>query len=149
MLKYKGRNDIGYFLGKQFGLQLAKSELYKPLTAIIPVPLHPKRMQERGYNQAEVIARGISEAMGLPVVPDVLLRNVYTQTQTRKTRLERMSNLSGAFILNNPEKIKGEHILLVDDVVTTGATLETCAQTLLSSIDLKISVGTLAYASNT
>jgi len=86
--------------------------------------------------------------MGVPVVTDVLLRNVYTQTQTKKSRIERMQNIAGAFAVKNPEKIEKGHVLLVDDVITTGATLETCAQTLLDSVDVKVSVGTLAYASN-
>ncbi|HOK60215.1 MAG: ComF family protein [Tenuifilum sp.] len=149
MLKYQGREDIGVFLGRQFGLELKSSELYKPITAIIPVPLHPKRFKERGYNQAEAIARGLSEAMGVPVVTDVLLRNIYTQTQTKKTRMERMQNIAGAFTICNPEKIEGGHVLLVDDVITTGATLETCTQTLIDSVNVKVSVGTLAYATNT
>lgn len=113
------------------------------------MPLHPKRFKERGYNQAEAIARGLSEAMGVPVVTDVLLRNIYTQTQTKKTRMERMQNIAGAFTICNPEKIEGGHVLLVDDVITTGATLETCTQTLIDSVNVKVSVGTLAYATNT
>lgn len=149
MLKYQGREDIGVFLGRQFGLELKSSELYKPITSIIPVPLHPKRFKERGYNQAEAIARGLSEAMGVPVVTDVLLRNIYTQTQTKKTRMERMQNIAGAFTICNPEKIAGGHVLLVDDVITTGATLETCTQTLIDSVNVKVSIGTLAYATNT
>ncbi|MBC7124867.1 MAG: ComF family protein [Bacteroidales bacterium] len=149
MLKYQGREDIGVFLGRQFGLELKSSELYKPITSIIPVPLHPKRFKERGYNQAEAIARGLSEAMDVPVVTDVLLRNIYTQTQTKKTRMERMQNIAGAFTICNPEKIEGGHVLLVDDVITTGATLETCTQTLIDSVNVKVSVGTLAYATNT
>jgi ComF family protein len=148
MLKYQGREDIGVFLGRQFGLELKNSELYKPITAIIPVPLHPKRFKERGYNQAEAIGRGLSEAMGVPVATDVLLRNVYTQTQTKKSRMERMQNIAGAFTVNNPEKIESGHVLLVDDVITTGATLETCVQTLTDSVDVKVSVVSLAYATN-
>ncbi len=148
MLKYQGRDDIGIFLGKQFGMELLKSDLYKPITGIIPVPLHPKRLRERGYNQAEVIAKGLSESMGVPVVTDVLLRTSYTQTQTRKTRIERMKNMSGVFAVSNPEKISNGHILLVDDVITTGATLETCTQTLLEATNVKVSIATLAYASN-
>jgi len=148
MLKYQGRDDIGFYLGRQFGLELKNSELYNSLTAIVPVPLHPKRLKERGYNQAEVIAKGLSQAMGIPVVADVLIRNVYTQTQTKKSRMERMQNMAGAFTISNPEKIANGHVLLVDDVITTGATLETCAQTLLDSSNVKVSVGTLAFATN-
>ncbi len=125
-----------------------KSDLYKSITCIIPVPLHPKRLRERGYNQAEVIAKGLAESMGVPVITDVLLRNVYTQTQTKKTRIERLKNMLGVFAVSNSEKVSNGHILLVDDVITTGATLETCAQTLLEATDVKVSIATLAYASN-
>lgn len=129
-------------------MELVKSDLYKSITCIIPVPLHPKRLRERGYNQAEVIAKGLAESMGVPVITDVLLRNVNTQTQTKKTRIERLKNMSGVFAVSNPEKISNGHILLVDDVITTGATLETCAQTLLEATDVKVSIATLAYATN-
>lgn len=129
-------------------MELLKSELYKSITGIIPVPLHPKRLRERGYNQAEVIAKGLAESMGVPVITDVLLRNVYTQTQTKKNRIERLKNMSGAFAVSNPKKVSNGHILLVDDVITTGATLETCAHALLEATDVKVSIATLAYASN-
>ncbi len=147
-LKYNGREDIGVFLGREFGKELCRAELYKSVNFIIPVPLHPRRQKERGYNQAEVIANGLSKSMGIPVIPDVLVRRVYTQTQTKKSRTERVQNVSGAFDLQNPEKISKHHVLLVDDVITTGSTLEVCAQTLLRVPEIKVSVGTLAYASS-
>lgn len=147
-LKYNGRNDIGVFLGREFGRELNGSELYKSVDAIIPVPLHPRRQKERGYNQAEVIANGLSKSMDIPVISDVLVRRVYTQTQTKKSRTERVQNVSGAFGLQNPEKISKRHVLLVDDVITTGSTLEVCAQTLLLGNEVRVSVGTLAYASS-
>ncbi|MDI3525916.1 MAG: hypothetical protein PWR03_99 [Tenuifilum sp.] len=148
LLKYHGRDDIGFFLGKQFGLELKKFNAYQEITAIIPVPLHPKRLKERGYNQAEVIAKGLAEAMKIPVVNDVLLRNRYTQTQTKKSRIERIQNISGAFSIHNPQKIANGHILLVDDVITTGSTLETCTQAIIDNVNVKVSIATLAYASN-
>ncbi|WP_288018429.1 ComF family protein [Tenuifilum sp.] len=147
-MKYHGRDDIGFFLGKQFGLELKKFNAYQEITAIIPVPLHPKRLKERGYNQAEVIAKGLAEAMKIPVVNDVLLRNRYTQTQTKKSRIERIQNISGAFSIHNPQKIANGHILLVDDVITTGSTLETCTQAIIDNVNVKVSIATLAYASN-
>ncbi|MGD9977122.1 MAG: ComF family protein [Bacteroidales bacterium] len=147
-LKYTGRSDIGVKLGEEFGKALNSAELYRKLNAIIPVPLHPKRLKQRGYNQAEMIANGLSKSLGIPVVTDVLIRNRYTQTQTKKTREERVRNVSTAFSVINPEKIKNQHILLIDDVVTTGATLEICASAILSNTQAKVSIGTLAYASS-
>lgn len=147
-LKYTGRYDIGVKLGEEFGYELKKSEIYSSIDAIIPVPLHPKRFKERGYNQAEKIADGLSKGMGIPVITDVLIRNQYTQTQTKKTREERVKNVSEAFTIINPKKVENKHILLVDDVVTTGATLEVCASTILAGTSSKVSIGTLAYAYN-
>lgn len=147
-LKYTGRYDIGVKMGEEFGYELKKSNLYSTVDAIIPVPLHPQRFKERGYNQAEKIAEGLSKTMGIPVVADVLIRCQYTQTQTKKTREERVKNVSDAFTINNPEKVENKHILLVDDVVTTGATLEVCANTILSGTTSKVSIGTLAYVYN-
>lgn len=146
-LKYNGRAEIGVKLGNEFGKELTKSDLYSSIDAIIPVPLHAKRLKQRGYNQAEMIANGLSESMKIPVVTDVLLRNVYTQTQTKKNRAERVLNVSEAFTVSNADKLSNLHVLLVDDVVTTGATLEVCANMLLSNANVKVSIGTLAYAS--
>ncbi|HRX31535.1 MAG TPA: ComF family protein [Tenuifilaceae bacterium] len=146
LLKYRGRSEVGEYLGEVFGQELYKSELYSNIDGIVPVPLHPKKLRIRGYNQAEVIANGLSKAMGVPVINDVLIRNVFTQTQTRKNRADRVKNVSGAFSVINSESVEGCHLLLVDDVVTTGATLEVCAQALLQSTNAKVSVATLAYA---
>lgn len=148
LLKYNGRKDIGVVLGKELGKKLAQSELYNKIDAVIPVPLHPKKQKIRGYNQAEAIANGISETMNIPTINDVLIRTQFTQTQTKKNREERIKNVAQAFSVQNPEKLSGKHILLVDDVITTGATLEVCANTLINNIDLTISIATLAYASN-
>jgi len=147
-LKYNGRQDVGIKLGKEFGRELQRSNIYKNIDAIIPVPLHAKRLKQRGYNQAEMIANGMSKGMGKPVITDVLLRNQYTQTQTKKNREERVKNVSEAFTIINPEKISNLHILLVDDVVTTGATLEVCANIILANASSKVSVATLAFAYN-
>lgn len=147
-LKYTGRSDIGIKLGEEFGRELISSPIYKSMHAIIPVPLHPKRFKERGYNQAEMIADGLSKSMGIPVITDVLIRDQYTQTQTKKTREERVKNVSEAFKIINSDKIANMQVLLVDDVVTTGATLEVCANTILNGTSSKVSIGTLAYAYN-
>lgn len=147
-LKYNGRSDIGVKLGEEFGRELYNIPNYSSINAIIPVPLHPKRLKQRGYNQAEMIANGLSKSMKIPVITDVLIRSQYTQTQTKKTREERVKNVSDAFTITNAEKVANKHILLVDDVVTTGATLEVCANTLLDKTSSKVSIGTLAYAYN-
>lgn len=148
LLKYNGRQDVGKMLGKELGRELARSSLYKGIDEIIPVPLHAKKQKIRGYNQSEVIARGISETMQIPVSTQVLARHQFTETQTKKNREDRIKNVSSAFMVHDAERINGKHVLLIDDVVTTGATLEVCANTLLSSADVKISIATLAYASD-
>jgi len=146
-LKYSGKKEIGFALGKEFGYELNRGRLYEKIDFIVPVPLHPKRLKQRGYNQAEEIAKGLEESMGLPISTENLVREGYTETQTRKTRTERVKNVSKAFRLRKPNEFEGKHILLVDDVVTTGATLEECATVVLEAEDAKVSIVTLAYAS--
>jgi ComF family protein len=148
LLKYGGNKDVGIVLGQQFGAELKHSRLYADIDYIVPVPLHPKRLKKRGYNQAEMIADGLGQSLGVPVSTDVLIRNRYTETQTKKTRAERVNNVSSAFMLTNSETFRGKHLLLVDDVVTTGATLEACAAEMLTAPDAKVSIVTLAYASS-
>lgn len=145
-LKYKGRKDVGVELGRQLGYRILPSVKNAGLTMIVPVPLHPRRERKRGYNQADMIAKGISEATGIPNRNDVIKRNVATQTQTKKSRLERWQNVENIFVINDERPIKNAHILLVDDVVTTGATLEACAQTLLQHDGVRVSIATLAQA---
>ena len=145
-LKYHHRTDIGIELGKHLGFNLRKSEFFDDIDLIIPVPLHPKKQKIRGYNQAQVIAVGLAESMNLEVCSSNLYRSVHTQSQTRKSKLERWENVENIFRLNRPEDLEEKHILLVDDVVTTGSTLEACAQTLLKVKGSKVSIATLAYA---
>ncbi len=145
-LKYKGSKEIGEKLGRLFGYDLSKCAPYREIELLIPVPLHPKKERQRGYNQSAVIAAGISAAMGKPLVTDNLIRNHYSDTQTNKGRFERWENVKELFSVRNPELLEGKHLLLVDDVVTTGSTLEACAQALLKVPGVKVSVATLAYA---
>lgn len=147
-LKYKGQREIGVELGKQFGNILRRSEFYSQIDFVVPVPLHPKKLKIRGYNQAEAIAEGIAKALEIPVSTTHLLRTEFTETQTRKSRAERVKNVSQAFAVGNAGEITNKHLLLVDDVVTTGATLEACASKLLEVSGCKVSIGALAYASN-
>lgn len=125
---------------------MRKVESLKDVAYVVPVPLHPKKLQKRGYNQSEWIAIGLSDTMDVPVVTNVLLKTTHTESQTRKGRLERWDNVSEVFSIANKELIKGKHLLLVDDVVTTGATLEACAQTLINEGDCTVSIATLACA---
>ena len=148
LLKYSGRRDIGVYLGKQLGHELAQVADYGNISAIVPVPLHPKKQQMRGYNQSQAIAEGIAHYTGWRVEPNVLIRHRFTQTQTRKNHDERMLNVANAFAVQQGEQLRGQHILLVDDVITTGATLEHCAHTLLNGCpDIRISIASLAYSS--
>jgi len=145
-LKYKGHQDTGIYLGKLFGLDLKKSDLFADVDIVVPVPLHPKKQYKRGFNQSECIANGIGEAMKIPVVVDKLIRQIHTSTQTKKSRDSRWDNVKGVFGLVEPDVFENKHILLVDDVLTTGATLESCAQSLLEIPGTRVSVATLAYA---
>lgn len=145
-LKYHGRKEIGIYFGKKMGTSFLQSNRFNRIDIIVPVPLHPKKEKLRGYNQATVIGEGISEVMHLPLV-NALERTGITETQTHKNRIERWNNISGKFLPRNPDAIVGKHILLVDDVVTTGATLESCANQLLQLEGVRVSIATVAYAS--
>ncbi len=145
-LKYKSKKQNGVFLGKEIGKTI-KDANWK-IHGIIPVPLHPKKEAIRGYNQSELIANGIGEVLSIPVFNKCLQRTRNTTSQTEKTRTERVENVSGAFTLSKFEVLKGKHLLLVDDVLTTGATLESCALTLLQIPNVEISIATIAIAAN-
>lgn len=145
-LKYKNQPDIGQRIGRQLGLLLATSPLFESVEAIVPVPLHPKKERSRGYNQSAMLAAGISDTMHVPVLSGILIRQQFADSQTRKKRMERFHNVSEAFVLKKPERVQGKHILLVDDVLTTGATLETCGNALLKAPGIQISMATIAIA---
>ena len=145
-LKYKGCREIGEKLGMLLGTELIQCIPYNEIDLLVPVPLHPKREHQRGYNQSAVIAGGVSAAMNKPLIEGNLLRNCYTQTQTNKGRFERWENVKELFNVRQPEQFEAKHLLLIDDVVTTGSTLESCAQALLKVAGTKVSVATLAYA---
>lgn len=145
-IKYKGLKELGLECGKRMGDNLREAEGFRTVDLIVPVPLHPKKLRKRGYNQSAWIARGMSESMQKPVETNNLFRKVHSPTQTKKTRLERWQNVEGIFDVREPESFAGKHILLVDDVATTGATLEACAVTLLNCGNTKVSAATLAYA---
>jgi len=145
-LKYKRRRDIGLFLGEQLGQQLARSPLYATVDVIVPIPIHKKKLRTRGYNQSEQIAQGVSKAMGLPVDTRSFIRSVHRQSQTRQQRFDRYENVENVFACADPERIRNRHILLVDDVLTTGATIASAIATLKKAAECKVSVATLAIA---
>jgi len=144
-LKYKAKTEIGFEMGKIFGTEL-KSSKFNEIDIIVPVPLHKIKFRKRGFNQCDFIARGISEILKKPVDYKCCYRKIFTDSQTKKSRYERWENVDDIFDVNNPEIFTGKHILLVDDVVTTGSTLEACANALLKINDTRISVATLAIA---
>lgn len=145
-IKYKGLKELGFETGRRFGTALSESPGFNSVDVIVPVPLHPKKQKIRGYNQCEWIANGISDTLGKPVSVNNLRRNLNTSTQTRKTRYERWENVENIFEVARPSEFAGKHILLIDDVVTTGSTLESCAFQLLHIENVKVSIATLAFA---
>ena len=147
-LKYKGNAEAGLFLGREIGKSIKEAPLFQGLDYLIPVPLHPKRERKRGYNQSMVIARGIAEATGIPVGEGFLVRSVNTATQTHKSKEERWQNVKDIFEVRHPERLEGKYVLLVDDVLTTGATLEACALRLSEVPGITISCATAACAGN-
>ena len=144
-LKYRGNKDIGYYLGQMMGRLLCDNELYEPVDALVPLPLNARRQRKRGYNQAEVLCDGIASVLNKPILNEAVTRKVYTETQTHKGRISRWENMQGVFEVAIPEQLAGKHVLLVDDVVTTGATLEACATEIAKVAGTTISIATLAY----
>ncbi len=145
-LKYKGIQEIGVELGKIYGHVLMNSGFIRDIDLVIPVPLHPSKERTRGFNQSLLISRGISEVTGLPVDAGTLRRISSTSTQTKKSRYDRWKNVEGTFIIEDNFSVKGKHILLVDDVITTGSTMESCVNELLKSEGVRVSVAALAVS---
>ena len=144
-LKYQGKPEVGHKIGRMLGTELKLSELYKDVEAIIPVPLHADKLRLRGYNQSEQLAIGMEEAFSLHC-SDGLQRTKHTETQTRKHRFERFENVDKVFEVKDPPALYNKHILLVDDVITTGSTLVACADELLKVKGSKVSIAAMAYA---
>ena len=148
-LKYKNRQDIGSFIGDWFGYELYKSGEFKNIDYILPVPLHASKLKNRGYNQVTKFGNSLSSILKIPYQPDILLRVSSTKTQTFKKRFERFSNTTTKFNLTNTSIFKNKHVLLIDDVITTGATLEACCNELLKSSNITISIITIAFTEKT
>jgi ComF family protein len=145
-LKYSGMQQIGNLLGNIAGKQLMLSEVFKTVDYIIPVPLHKKRLKTRGFNQSACFAEGLADKLDAVVELENLIRTVATKTQTHKSRFARFQNMQEVFAVANPERLAGKHVLLVDDIVTTGSTLEACGIELLKVPGLRLSIATIAYA---
>jgi len=144
-LKYKGNREIGRQLGGMMGRELQSSAI---LDALIPLPLFPSRESRRGYNQATVICEGLTDILQIPILRDVVIRSEHTDSQTNKGRIERWKNMEGKFVLTDPAAIAGRRVMLVDDVITTGATLEACGIELLKADGVRLSVGALCFANS-
>ena len=148
-LKYKGQQELGTFFGEWLAEEMAFQEQRLPFDMVIPVPLHKNRLKKRGYNQVEGFGKALAYKLDIPYRDDILLKKTKTHSQVFKQRVKRFLSVTdgdGAFQLENPESIKGYHILLVDDIVTTGATLENCALELLKAKGIRISFATIAMA---
>lgn len=145
-LKYKQNTAVGKYFGECMGRALKRSERFQKIDALIPLPLYAHKEKKRGYNQAAIICRGIEGETELKTILKNVLRLRATETQTRKHRAERWQNVEGSFAVRNPGELEGKHLLLVDDVLTTGATLEACAEVLLQIPGVKVSVATVAIA---
>ena len=145
-LKYKNKKELGIRLGEDHGIKLRDNPKAQDIDLIIPVPIHFKKLKKRGYNQSALFAKGLSKGMNIPWSEDHLICIKESSTQTRKSRLDRLENVEKTFALSNPQALKGKHILLVDDVLTTGATLEACALRILEAEHTKISLAAIAIA---
>lgn len=144
-VKYKGNKELGIQLGSLMGAALKKSGRYDA-DLLLPVPLFPGKEKRRGYNQSTLLCEGIATQLNIPVLNKAITRPDHTETQTRKGRIERWKNIDGKFMLIDAASLEGKHVLLIDDVITTGATLESCGAELLKAGNVKLSIATLCYS---
>ncbi len=144
-LKYQNRKEVGVYFGNLLGERIVKSTFFDDIDIVIPVPIHQSRLKIRGYNQAEIIARTVAKKIDIPLLTKALFRTDKSESQTKKSRIQRWQSMQNAFKADNTKEIAAKHILLVDDVMTTGATLEVCAHELLKNGAAKISIATLCY----
>jgi len=147
-LKYKGHEEIGTVLGNWYAGDLKEIQLEIPFDAVIPVPLHPKKFKERGYNQVTTFGKALAEGLKIPYNDSVLYRKKYSKTQSKKNLLGRSENIENIFDAVLTEENRNKHFLIVDDVLTTGATLEACSRALLKIPGTKISIVCMAMANS-
>jgi ComF family protein len=145
-LKYRKQFEVGVLLGQKMGVDLSYASWIKDIDVIIPIPLSKEKMRFRGYNQSESIAQGLSTVLNIPINTVAVSRTKNTESQTNKNISERFENVKDAFAVVDKEKLQNKHVLLIDDVLTTGATLEACAREVLTIENCKISIATIAYA---
>ncbi|MET0300053.1 MAG: phosphoribosyltransferase family protein [Flavitalea sp.] len=146
--KYKGNREIGLYFGKKMGAEILNSTRMKAPDFLVPLPLHSARLQKRGYNQSEILCQGMAAELQIPVLANAVIRKTQTGTQTKQNRSSRWQNMEGRFEVKDRAKLENRHILLVDDVVTTGATLEACGHELMRAGGLILSIATLAYTNS-
>ena len=144
-LKYGQRPDIGEDMGRLMAREMSLGDFFNGIDALVPVPLTRKRHRQRGYNQSEMLARGISDVTGIPVITEAVSRELFQQSQTSLSRRERQENVEGVFVLRHPQLLEGKHILLIDDICTTGATLMACGKVLHNIERVSISMLTLGF----
>jgi ComF family protein len=144
-LKYKNHQDMGIYLGKLIGHQLSATNRFDDVDVLVPLPLNNRKETKRGFNQATLICEGIGQIWLKPIYTNTVERTIFTQSQTNKTRIDRWQNMEGVFALANADSIAGKHVLLVDDIMTTGATLEACGYEILQAPNTKLSIITVAF----
>lgn len=147
-LKYHNKKEIGYALGKTYAYDLIGTDWVRETDYFLPIPLHPKKQRMRGYNQAEWIAKGLSKTLKIPVNTDIIYRQQHSSTQTRKNRYDRWENVSSVFGIKNPELLINKTVIIVDDVITTGSTIDACVQQLIEIPGIRINVMALGLAIN-
>jgi ComF family protein len=146
-LKYKGNQELGVQLGRLFGKEMSRHHRLHDVDVLLPVPLHPHKKRIRGYNQCELIAEGMNEWLKTSLETETLIRTHHNSTQTRLSRFKRWSNVNEIFTLSEPDAVYGKHVLLIDDVITTGSTIEACAAAIRKSENVRLSVASLAIPS--
>jgi ComF family protein len=143
-LKYHHHRDLGLYLGKLVGYLLQETGRFKDIDVLVPLPLNPKKERLRGYNQAALICEGISEVWHKPVLPNAVIRTRFTESQTQRGRIDRWQNMQGVFAVADAAAIEGKHVLLIDDIITTGATLEACGAVILQVKNTRLSLAAVA-----
>ncbi len=146
-LKYRGQKEIGIHLGNLLGGEISHQPLFDGIDCVVPIPLHRKKLRKRGFNQAELIALGVTRVLGVPLDTRSVARKIASETQTRKGRYTRWENVSDIFVVLDEAGLQGKHVLVVDDVITTGATMEACLQAMSRIPGITLSVACVAFAS--